>query len=49
MLVDMYEVSKRDILGIESCFSFYLAFLTLHGMVIFFKDKYNLLPGISCT
>ena len=49
MLVDMYEVSKRDFLGIESCFSFYLAFLILHGMGFFFKDKDNLFPGISCT
>ncbi|XP_078339006.1 uncharacterized protein LOC111126096 [Crassostrea virginica] len=32
MLVDMYEVSKRDFLGIEFCFSFNLAFLILHGL-----------------
>nr|XP_022326208.1 CUB and sushi domain-containing protein 3-like [Crassostrea virginica] len=28
----MYEVSKRDFLGIEFCFSFYLAFLIVHGL-----------------
>ena len=39
MLVDMYEVSKRDFLGIEFCFSFYLGFLIVHGMGFFFKDK----------